>query len=161
MESPTASDLYRAHAPGALRLAYLLTGEIESAHDLMQDAFVKMLARPHVLLRDEAFGAYLRVTIVNLSRSRWRRMRLEQRWARGLPQEPPPEADGYEQRDLLRRALQTLPERQRVAIVLRYFEDLTEQETADAMGTSVPAIKSLVQRGMETLRTHLKDERYA
>ncbi len=63
-------------------------------------------------------------------------------------------------RDQTRRALQALPTRQRTAIVLRYFEDLSEQETADAMGASVPAVKSLVQRAMKAMRQELDGGRY-
>ena len=61
--------LYRAHAPEALRLAYLLTGERPLAEDLVQDAFVKVLGRFHDLRNRDAFWWYLRRTIVNLARS--------------------------------------------------------------------------------------------
>lgn len=152
MEKPTAGELYEQHAPGALRLAYLLSGNLEVAHDLVQDAFVKLLARPRLLRRDDAFDSYLRTTIVNLSRSRWRRMALERRHRMAGPPLPDRSQESYEQRDAMKTSLLALPERQRTAVVLRYFEDLSEQQTAEAMNTSVAAVKSLVQRAMVTLR---------
>src|SRR5256714_7912858 len=70
-------DLYRRHAPDAARLAYLLTGDRALAEDLMQDAFVRMFGRFRDLRNPDAFGAYLRRTIVNLSRSHFRRAKVE------------------------------------------------------------------------------------
>jgi RNA polymerase sigma-70 factor (sigma-E family) len=157
MEKATSAELYRQHAPQALRLAYLLTSDRDAAHDLIQDAFIKVLGRVRTLREPSAFDAYLRRTIVNLSRSRFRRLALERRYAgeqtEGLTQEHP-----HEEREEIRRALATLPERQRAAIVLRYYEDLSEQQTADAMHTSVAAVKSLAQRAMRALREQLEGE---
>ena len=69
--------LYEAHAADALRLAYLLTGDRMVAQDLVQDAFVKMAGRLAHLRRADAFGAYLRVTVVNMARMRGRRLKVE------------------------------------------------------------------------------------
>lgn len=160
MEKPTPGELYERHAPGALRFAYLLTGDLDLAHDLVQDAFVKLLARPRILSRQDAFASYLRTTIVNLSRSRWRRLALERRHQRERRAAPSVSNEhAYEERDAMKTKLLGLPERQRAAVVLRYFEDLTEAETAEAMNTSVAAVKSLVQRAMATLRSQIGDER--
>lgn len=79
MEKPTAGELYEEHAARALRFAYLVCGDTDLAHDLVQDAFVKLLSRKRLLIRPAAFESYLRTTIVNLSRSRWRRVALERR----------------------------------------------------------------------------------
>ncbi|HET7482456.1 MAG TPA: SigE family RNA polymerase sigma factor [Actinomycetota bacterium] len=149
------AELYDAHALGAVRLAYLLTGDRELAEDIAQDAFIKVVGRFHDLRHRDAFGAYLRIAIVNLVRSHFRRRKLERahvaseraRVARGDDQ--PPDIAG---RDALRRALLALPVRQRAAVVLRYFEDLSEQQTGDALGCSPAAVKALVARAMETLR---------
>lgn len=156
MEKPTAGELYEEHAARALRFAYLLCGDAEVAHDLVQDAFVKLLSRPRLLIRPAAFESYLRTTILNLSRSRWRRVALEQRHRFTRAPAKPGVTSSYEERDVVHSALRDLPERQRTAIVLRYFEDLSEQQTAETMNTSVAAVKSLVQRAMATLRRDMK-----
>ena len=158
MEKPSAGELYQQHAPAALRLAYLLTGDIDVAHDLVQDAFVKLLVRPRLLRRDEAFETYLRRTIVNLSRSRWRRLALERRQRLTQTPFPAQATSSYEERDVVKIALLRLPQRQRAAVVLRYFEDLSEQQTAEAMNTSVAAVKSLVQRAMAALRQDMEGD---
>jgi RNA polymerase sigma-70 factor (sigma-E family) len=148
-------ELYERHAPGAVRLAFLLTSDRELARDLAQDAFVKVAGRFRHLRYPDAFDAYLRRTVVNLVASHFRRLRLEREHLRAEAAAPervtaPPEV---ETRDELWRALQQLPIRQRTAIVLRYWEDLPEEAVATAMGCSVPAARSLVARGMETLRS--------
>ena len=152
-------ELYRAHAPDALRLAYLLTGERALAEDLVQDAFVKMLGRFHDLRNRDAFWWYLRRTIVNLSRSQFRRRRVERAWLeRQQPAESAALPDRLAERDRLQRALMTLRPEQRAAIVLRYYEDLSEADTAHALGIAVGTVKSTVSRGIERLRSELPDQ---
>lgn len=154
-------DLYRAHAPDALRLAYLLTGERALAEDLVQDAFVKVLGRFQDLRNRDAFWWYLRRTIVNLSRSQFRRRRVERAWLeRQRPAESSPPTDDLAERDRLQRALMTLRPEQRVAIVLRYYEDLSEADTANALGIAVGTVKSMVSRGMEHLRAELPNHEW-
>jgi RNA polymerase sigma-70 factor (sigma-E family) len=151
-------ELYRAHAPDALRLAYLLTGDRGLAEDLAQDAFVKVFGRFHDLRNRDAFWWYLRRTIVNLSRSHFRRRRVERAWLeRQLVDEAQSDPDVGE-RERLRAALQLLRPEQRAAIVLRYFEDLSEADTAQALGVAVGTVKSMVSRGMERLRKELEDD---
>src|SRR5437764_6306673 len=70
-------ELYRRHAPDAARLAYLITGDRALAEDLVQDAFVRMVGRFQDLRNPDAFAAYLRRTVVNLSHSHFRRLRVE------------------------------------------------------------------------------------
>ena len=152
-------ELYRQHAPDAARLAYLITGDRALAEDLVQEAFVRMFGRFRDLRNPDAFGAYLRKTVVNLSRSHFRRVRVErdylQRQRVGTVA-PEPELGA---RDEMWRALHRLSERQRTAIVLRYYEDLSEAETADAMRCPVGTVKSLVSRGIERLRQEMaRDE---
>ncbi|HEV2756378.1 MAG TPA: sigma-70 family RNA polymerase sigma factor [Actinomycetota bacterium] len=153
--------LYAEHAPGAMRLALLLTGSREQAEDLVQEAFVRIFGSfAHLRIRT-SFRAYLNRTIVNLSRDRGRRRRLERReieregrsaraGAYALP-------DVGAQQEVL-DALRALPQRQRTAVVLRYYEDLPEQQVADALGCSLSAAKSLISRGMETLRATMRGE---
>lgn len=151
-------ELYRIHAPEALRLAYLLTGDRTMAEDLAQDAFVKILGRFHDLRNRDAFWWYLRRTVVNLSKSHFRRRRVERAWMdRQRPDVAslPPDLG---ERDRLRRALMTLRPEQLAAIVLRHYEDLSEADTAEALGVAVGTVKSMVSRGMERLRTELGED---
>jgi RNA polymerase sigma-70 factor (sigma-E family) len=152
-------DLVRTHAPEAQRLAFLLTGDRELAQDLAQDAFVKVLGRFHDLRNRDAFWWYLRRTIVNLSNSHYRHRRVERAWlARQRPEPAAPEPDDLGERDRLRRALQALRPEQRAAIVLRFYEDLSEADTAQILGIPVGTVKSTVSRGMERLRAELERE---
>jgi RNA polymerase sigma-70 factor (sigma-E family) len=154
-------ELYRAHAPEALRLAYLLTGERTLAEDLVQDAFVKVLGRFHDLRNKDAFWWYLRRTIVNLARSQFRRRRVERAWLeRQRPQDMAPAADDLGDRDRLQRALMTLRPEQRAAIVMRFYEDLSEADTAQALGVAAGTVKSLVSRGMDRLRAELPERQW-
>jgi RNA polymerase sigma-70 factor (sigma-E family) len=151
--------LYRAHAAEALRLGYLLTGDRSLAEDLVQDAFVKVLGRFHDLRNRDAFWWYLRRTIVNLSTSHFRRRRVERAWlARQRLEESTPSAHDLGERDRLRTALMTLRPEQRAAIVLRFYEDLSEAGTAEALGMPVGTVKSTVSRGLERLRHELPEE---
>jgi RNA polymerase sigma-70 factor (sigma-E family) len=152
-------DLYRRHAPAAGRLAYLLTGDRTAAEDLVQEAFVRLVGRFRHLRVPDAFEAYLRRTIVNLHTSQLRRRRLERAHvARERSARPDvaslPDVDARED---LWRALRGLPPRQRAAIVLRFYEDLSERETAEALGCSSNAAKALIARAMTTLRERIGD----
>ncbi|HEX9695876.1 MAG TPA: SigE family RNA polymerase sigma factor [Actinomycetota bacterium] len=149
--------LYEQHAAEAVRVAYLLTGDRALAEDLVQDAFVRLASRFADLREQAAFAAYLRKTIVNLARmhfrARSRERQRERRAAAGataIPAGPPLEA-----RDEIVRALARLPERQRAALVLRYYLDLTEADTADALGCRIGTVKSLTSRGLAALREHV------
>ena len=155
-------ELYLRHADDAVRLAYLLTGDHALAEDLVQDAFVRLAGRL-VHLRDPgAFQAYLRRTVVNLSHSHFRRRRVERAYlererssawlAPQWPDRP------LEDREDLWRALGRLSGRQRAALVLRFYEDLTERQTAKALGCAIGTVKSLVFRGLQALREEIGDE---
>jgi RNA polymerase sigma-70 factor (sigma-E family) len=148
--------LYRAHAAEALRLAYLLTGDRTLAEDLVQDAFVRVLGRFHDLRNRDAFWWYLRRTIVNLSTSYFRRRRVERSWlARQRPEEAARLAYDLGDRDRLRQALMRLRPEQRAAVVLRFYEDLSEADTAEALGIPRGTVKSTVSRAIERLRNDL------
>jgi RNA polymerase sigma-70 factor (sigma-E family) len=151
------ADLYETHGPHALRLAYVLTGDREVAQDLLQDAFVRLAGR-FVDLRDpKAFNSYLVKTIVNLANMHFRRKRIERAYvASRQPQASLgslPDVEGYEE---IKTALMKLSSRQRAAIVLRFFEDLTEAQTAELLGCATGTVKSLVHRGLQTLRTEIR-----
>jgi RNA polymerase sigma-70 factor (sigma-E family) len=154
------ADLYVRNAPAALRLAYFLTGDRELAEDLVQDAFVRLAGRFRHLRRPDAFDSYLRRTIVNLFNSFLRRLRLERRqlaMERGEERSHATREDPGRD-DALWRALRSLPQRQRTAVVLRFYEDLSERATADLMRCSTGAVNQLVARAITTLRADLKGE---
>jgi RNA polymerase sigma-70 factor (sigma-E family) len=156
-------ELYVRHADAAVRLAYLLTQDHALAEDLVQDAFVRMAGRL-VHLRDAgAFDAYLRRTIVNLSHSYFRRKKVERAYlvrAGGeigtRPVEGPDRS--LEDSEALWRALGRLSGRQRAAIVLRFYEDLSERQVAEVLNCAPGTVKSLVSRGLETLRNEIRGE---
>jgi RNA polymerase sigma-70 factor (sigma-E family) len=162
-EESRLGELYLRHADAAVRLAYLLTGDRALAEDLVQDAFVRLAGRL-VHLRDPgAFDAYLRRTVVNLSNSYFRRKRVERAYLERERAVFEPGAgrqsdDSPEDREELWRALQRLSERQRAAIVLRFYEDLSEAQVADILNARPGTVKSLVSRGLETLRGEIRGE---
>jgi RNA polymerase sigma-70 factor (sigma-E family) len=153
--------LYDAHVRGATRLAFLLTGDQHLAEDLTQDAFVKVAGRFHDLRNADAFGGYLRRTIVNLSNGYFRRLKVERSYLDRERASYTPSSDQLPDvaaRDEVLKALGGLPARQRAVIVLRYYEDLSEQQAADVLGCSVGAVKSLANRAMVSLRGSLDRE---
>ena len=156
----TMAELYARHVPAGVRLAYLLTGDRQQAEDLAHEAFVRCVGRFAHLRAREAFDGYLRRSIVNLHASGVRRKYVEREWLR---REGPRVAratstlpDVSARQDLW-RALGTLPSRQRAALVLRYYEDLSERDTAAVLGCSLAAVKSLVARGSEALRAEIAE----
>ena len=152
IEGKLLGELYVRHAPDALRLAYLLTGDRSLAEDLVQDAFVRMAGRLVHLRSSSMFAAYLRTTVVNLARSHGRRKAVERRYAERTAAPRPAEAADVSDRDQLRNALMALPVRQRTAVVLRYYEDLSERQVAEVLRVRPSAAKSLIARGVASLR---------
>jgi RNA polymerase sigma-70 factor (sigma-E family) len=154
------ADLHARHYVHLVRLAVALIDHRESAEEVVQDAFLATIRRwPH--LRDpSAAQAYLRRAVVNGSRDRLRARRV--RRAATVPEAghiPSPEDEVLmlEEHRALIDALRSLPRRQREVLVLRYFSDLTERETADAVGISIGGVKSSAHRGMAALRLALGD----
>lgn len=151
------AELYERHAPAAARLAYLLTGDRGLAEDLVQDAFVRIVGRFAHLRVPDVFDSYLRRTIVNLHTSQLRRRRVERTYLERERQAAAPAAmPDVGEREELWLAVLALPPRQRAAVVLRFYEDLSEQETAETLRCSTAAAKSLVARAMETLRHRVR-----
>jgi RNA polymerase sigma-70 factor (sigma-E family) len=136
-------DLFARRYDPMVRLATLLVGNPAVAEELVQDAFVRVHRKWDGV---DHPAAYLRTAVVNACRNNRRRARLERAHATAAsaavapPQEP------------LLDALGTLSERQRVAIVLRYYEDLSEAEIAAALGCRPGTVKSLLHRGLAQLR---------
>jgi RNA polymerase sigma-70 factor (sigma-E family) len=162
-EGSTLDELYRRHAPAAVRLGYLLLQDRSVAEDIVQDAFVRLAGRL-VHLRDPgAFDAYLRRTVVNLSHSYLRRKKLERAFLKremATTERDPARWPGssIEDREVLWRALGRLSERQRVAIVLRFYEDLPEVQIAEILRCRPGTVKSLVSRGLEALSHEMRGE---
>jgi RNA polymerase sigma-70 factor (sigma-E family) len=154
--------LYRTHAPGALRLAYFLTGNRDAANDIVQDAFVRIAGRFADLRRIDNFESYLGRTVVNLSRNHFRSLKRKQAAEREQGRTMQASAGRLgltaENSDVLWEGLHQLPRRQREEIVLRYYLDLSEYQTADLLGCPVGTVKSSVSRGLSTLRSQLSEE---
>lgn len=154
IEGSRLAELYRQYAHEGVRLAYLITGDVALAEDLVQDAFVRVAGRLLHVRDPGGFEAYLRRTIVNLANAHFRRRKVERRYARSLSQQPSLHSEDTDvaTRESLRAALLSLPTRQRTAIVLRFYEDLSVAETAEIMRCRPGTVKSLVFRGMDQLR---------
>ena len=141
-----------------LRTAILLTGDKGLAEDLVQMTLVKVHRRWRHIERTDAPMAYARAVLVNLSASAWRRRRVAETLTDSMPDRTGAGRDEFahvDLRDELCQAVLTLPPRMRAAVVLRYFEDLSEAETARALGCSIGSIKSQTSRGLDRLRNVL------
>jgi len=147
-------ELYIRFAPGGIRLAHLMTGDRAAAEDLVQEAFVRFVGRLHSLRDPGAYEAYLRRTVVNLSKNHFRRRALEraelERQARHA--RPVHEERDVSEYESMRQALLGLPAKQRAAIVLRFYEDLPEAQIAEVLRCRPATVRSLVSRGLEALR---------
>jgi DNA-directed RNA polymerase specialized sigma24 family protein len=144
-------ELYARHIGAGVRLAFLLTGDRGHAEDLAQEAFVRCVGRFRHLRRPDAFEAYFRRAIVNLHTSGLRRRRLERAWLQR-------EGASAAARVSTQPDVGAREDLWRAALVLRYYEDLSEHDTAQVLGCSVAAVKSLVARGSEALRDLIRGE---
>ena len=136
-----------------LRTAYLLTGDRGHAEDLVQSALAKAYRHWGKVRRTGVPEAYVRRILVNERNSRWRRDRFR---SHEVPGEVPDragrdEAQAYADRDEIWRALRAMPPRTRAVLVLRYWEDLSEADTAELLGCSVGTVKSQASRGLRKL----------
>ena len=142
-------DLYREHHARFVRLAFLLTGETGVAEEVVQEAYVGVW-RAWGRIRDrQAAAAYLRKAVVNLSTSFLRRRTLELRH-RVRRIDDAVQIDPGARIDVL-RAVAALPPRQRACVALRFYEDLSESQTADVLGISVGAVKSQTHKALRRL----------
>ncbi|MFH8569501.1 SigE family RNA polymerase sigma factor [Streptomyces sp. NPDC017993] len=146
-------EFFERHHAELARFAHLLTGEAESADDLAADALVALWQRWDRVRSADHRVAYARGVVANMARSRVRsavreRRRIALFWA--------PRSDRTEGPDVaavvdVRQALRRLPDRKRACVVLRHALDLTEKETALALGISVGTVKSQTSKGMAEL----------
>jgi RNA polymerase sigma-70 factor (ECF subfamily) len=151
-------DFVVGRSPSYLRTAYLLTGDWGHAEDLLQTALAKVY-RAWGRLRDhDNLDAYVRRVLVNTQTTWWRRAWKAEQPTGTLPDWPGPDAvSASDDRDRLRRALLSLPPRQRAVVVLRHYEDLSEGDVARVLGCSVGTVKSQCARGLLRLRQALDD----
>jgi RNA polymerase sigma-70 factor (sigma-E family) len=154
------AEFASARSGALLRAAYLMVGEESLAQDLLQEALTKTYVAWPRLRDPNAAEAYTRKAITTTAITWFRRKHWNNERATDLLPEVGSAAqdDLVAQRAWLWDALQKLPPRQRVAIVLRFYEDLTEAQTADAMGCAVGTVKSQVSSGIKKLREHLGDD---
>ncbi|MFG3553311.1 SigE family RNA polymerase sigma factor [Micromonospora sp. NPDC047557] len=149
-------EFVAARSAALLRTAYLLTGDWATAEDLLQTALTKTYLAWKRLGGIEAVEPYARRVMVNTSTSWWRR-----RWHGERPTEVLPERPGVDEieqqldRDLLWRHLRELPNRQRAVLVLRYYEDMSEAQTAALLDISPGTVKSQASRALATLRRRM------
>lgn len=152
-------EFVAARSAALLRTAYLLAGDWASAEDLLQTALTKTYLAWKRLGGIDAVEPYTRRVLVNTATS-WRR----RRWHGERPTEVLPEAPGPDrhqeavERDLLWRHVRALPTRQRAVLVLRFYEDLSEAQTADLLEISPGTVKSQTSRALATLRKRLAAE---
>jgi RNA polymerase sigma-70 factor (sigma-E family) len=141
-----------ARSAALLRTAYLLTGNRADAEDLLQTALAKTFLSWDRIRDKEALDGYVRRVMVNTQTSFWRRLRPESPYE-VLPDPGEPDRTAHSDlHDALWTALGGLPPRQRAAVVLRYYEDLSEAETAQVLGVSVGTVKSTTSRALLKLR---------
>ena len=139
-----------ARRTALLRTAYLLTGHHEDAEDLVQLALIKVV--PHWRKVAGNPEPYVRAVLARESVSRWRRRRWREVSTETLPDAPSAGGSDEAGRPALQAALARLAPRQRAVIVLRFYEDLTERETAEVLGIAVGTVKSQARDGLASLR---------
>jgi len=154
-------ELYSTSYQSLVRLAAILLRDTAAAEEIVQDAFVAMNGAWRRLRDPDKALSYLRQSVVNRSRSVLRHRAVVDKYA----PKPAPDAPSAEEgaialleRSAVVAALRTLPARQREALVLRYYADLSEAQIASAMGISRGAVKSHMTRGMSALRSVLGQE---
>jgi RNA polymerase sigma-70 factor (sigma-E family) len=151
-----------ARGAALLRTAYLLTGDHQAGEDLVQTALAKTYVAWSRIRDREAVESYVRRTMVTTQTSWWRRRWRGETPTAELPDTGPPAgsdpAGEHAERDRIWRHLGRLSERQRAVVVLRYYEDLGEAETAALLGCSPGAVKSHTHRALTRLREALAAE---
>ncbi len=140
-----------------LRTARSLTANPSDAEDLLQTALTKTYVAWERIEDHRALDGYVRRALLNTRTSQWRKRKVDEFACDELPEpEPVPAGDDPAERqalhDAMWRAIMKLPARQRAMVVLRYYEDLSEAQTAEVLGVSVGTVKSAVSRALGKLR---------
>jgi RNA polymerase sigma-70 factor (sigma-E family) len=158
---PDFDSWVAARGPALLRLAYTLTGNQSDAEDVVQDALARALPRWERISRVDNVDAYVRRMVVNAHTSWWRKWRRRESPAADLVPEIVEAPEGgveHDERRAIWLACGRLPEAQRTAIVLRYYEQLEYAEIAALTGVREGSVRSRVSRGLEVLRRELGEE---
>jgi RNA polymerase sigma-70 factor (sigma-E family) len=146
----------RIKGPTLLRTARSLTPNPSDAEDLLQTALTKTYLAWDRIDDHRAVDGYVRRTLVNTRTSQWRKRKVDEYCTDEVPEPPvtggPDLTEQQAQRDAMMRAVARLPPRQRAMVVLRYYEDMSEVQTAEALGVSVGTVKSAVSRALGKLR---------
>ncbi len=148
-----------ARQPSLLRTAYLLTGDRHTAEDLVQAALAKLYLSWDKVQRRELVDGYVRRILVNEHNSLWRRpWKRREVTADALPdREAVHDRPDDGESAALWEFVQTLPRKQRAVIVLRYYEELSEAETAEILGISTGTVKSQASRALASMRARVDD----
>jgi RNA polymerase sigma-70 factor (sigma-E family) len=150
---PAFHEYVTSRSGSLLRMAYLLTRNRADAEDLVQAALAKTYQAWDRIEDRGAVDGYVRRAMVNTHISWWRRRRVEEYPTDEIPDQPVIDhASDSEVQDALRRAIERLPQRMRAAVVLRYYEDMSEAEIANVLGVSLGTVKSTVSRAVAKLR---------
>ena len=146
-------EFMRGRWPAMVRLAYGLTGDLGHAEDVAQGAFARAYASWERVMRTGDPDAYVRRIVINENNSRFRKRRVAEHLVDAVP-EPPGRspADPVSDSAALLKALRRLGPRQRAVIVLRFWMDMSEAETAAALNCSVGTVKSQASRALAALR---------
>lgn len=146
-------DYVRSRGGALLRAAQALTGNRADAEDLVQSTLVKTYQSWDSISDPAALDTYVRRVMINTHISGWRRRRVDEFPTDELPDEPAADQTvDSDLRELVQRALDRLPRRMRAAVMLRYYDDMSEPEVAAALGVSVGTVKSTVARAVAKLR---------
>ena len=148
-------EFVAARSAALLRTAYLLTGHHQDAEDLVQTALVKAVPAWRRITGDPE--PYVRRILVRENISRWRQRRWREVYVDHVPERPATDPDPSGRLELA-AALGQLAPRQRAVVVLRFYEDLTERETAELLGVSIGTVKSQARDALARLRTVLPEE---
>ena len=143
-----------ARQDALLRTAYLLTSDHHAAEDIVQTTLTKVYMSWDKVLQPERIDAYARRILVNENNSLWRKAFKRREQVRDELPDVRPIHEEYDegQAAALWRLVQTLPRRQRAVVVLRYYEELGDSETAEILGITVGTVKSQASRALATLR---------
>jgi RNA polymerase sigma-70 factor (ECF subfamily) len=148
-----------ARSAALLRTAYLLVGDWAHAEDVLQTSLTKTYLAWRRLGEIEAVEGYARRVLVTTATSWWRRRWHGERPTAVMPERPAPDAaDEHVERHAMWRHVHALPARQRAVLVLRFYEDLTEVETARVLGVTVGTVKSQCARALAALRLRLAED---
>jgi RNA polymerase sigma factor (sigma-70 family) len=156
------ASLYAQERHRLVRVSYLLTCDLGRAEEIVQEAFVSLYQRWDSLEDKSGAGGYLRVTVLNGSRAALRRRATANRYLQLLRPEPA-DLPGHglllaEEHEMVAAAVRELPRQQQRAVILRYWFELSDQQIADTLRTSVNGIRSNVSRALHTLAQRLESQ---